>query len=102
MATIREWFRVIRTGGHLVVMVPHQHLYEKRRAPPSAWNGEHRTFFTPAKLLAAVEEALPPNHYRVRRLVDNDFLYDYRPPPTTHPTGCYEIELVLEKIAPPD
>ena len=101
-ATLREWIRVLRVGGHLVVIVPHQHLYEKRTAPPSAWNADHKHFLTPARLLAAVEGALPVNGYRLRHLADNDFAYDYAIGPDRHGVGCYEIEMVLEKLTPPD
>lgn len=100
-AALAEWYRVVRVGGHLVIMVPHQHLYERKARPPSRWNQDHKHFFTPAVLLATVEQALPVNGYRVRRLVDNDFRYDYAIAPDRHPRGCYEIELVLEKIAQP-
>jgi tetratricopeptide (TPR) repeat protein len=98
---VREWFRVLKIGGYLVVTVPHQHLYERKREPPSLWNSDHRRFFTPARLLGVFEEALPPNTYRVRHMLDNDFLFDYRLPPETHPVGCYEIELVLQRMAAP-
>lgn len=99
--TIREWFRVLRIGGFLVICVPHQYLYERRIGPPSQWNLDHRRFYTPATLMADVEAALEPNSYRVRHLIDNDFGYDYTLPLHQHPGGCYEIELVLERIAPP-
>jgi tetratricopeptide (TPR) repeat protein len=99
--SIREWFRVLKPEGYLVVSVPHQHLYEKRRRLPSSWNRDHRHFFSPATLLATVEAALLANHYRIRHLVDNDFLYDYSLPVGSHPVGCYEIELVVQKIRPP-
>ena len=99
-AVIREWFRVLRVGGCVVAVVPHQHLYERRRALPSA-HPDHLRFFTPASLLALFETALPPNHCRVRHLQDNDLFYDYGVSPERHPVGCYEIELVLEKISPP-
>jgi SAM-dependent methyltransferase len=97
---IREWFRVLKVGGYAVVVVPHQYLYERKHELPSK-HPSHLHFFTPAKLLATFESALKPNHYRVRHLLDNDLFYDYSLPPTTHPVGCYEIELVLEKIKPP-
>lgn len=96
-SALAEWFRVVKVGGYLVVVVPHQYLYERKRALPSK-HPQHVQFFTPSKLLAVVEEALPPNHYRVRHLQDNDLFYDYTVTPETHPVGCYEIELVLEKI----
>ncbi len=100
-AAIREWFRVLKIGGFLVICVPHQYLYEKRLALPSQWNPDHRRFYTPATLMADVEAALEPNSYRVRHLIDNDLGYDYAIPPHLHPGGSYEIELVVEKITPP-
>lgn len=101
IAALREWHRVLKIGGHLVIAVPHQHLYERKMTLPSLWNHDHRHFFTPARLLVTVEGALPPNSYRVRYLEDNDFLFDYSRTPTDAPSGCYEIELVLEKIRQP-
>jgi len=101
VAVLREWYRVIKPGGYLILVVPHQHLYERKQSLPSLWNPDHKQFFTPAGLLAAVEEALVPNSYRVRHLEDNDFLYNYSLLSTDAPSGCYEIELVLERIAPP-
>ncbi|MGH7187572.1 MAG: methyltransferase domain-containing protein [Acetobacteraceae bacterium] len=98
---LRDWFRVIRTGGFIVCIVPHQFLYERRRSLPSDWSGEHLRFYSPATLLCEVEEALEPNSYRVRHLADNDFGYVYAMSPDHHPAGCYEIELVVEKIEPP-
>jgi SAM-dependent methyltransferase len=98
---LREWFRVLRTGGFMVISVPHQYLYEKRSAMPSRWNLDHQRFYTPASLMAEVESALAPNSYRLRHLLDNDAGFTYATPPETHSAGSYEIEMVLEKIAQP-
>ena len=98
---LQDWFRVLKVGGFLVIMVPHQLLYEKRETLPSAFNAGHHRFYTPASLIAEVEQALVPNTYRLRHLVDNDAQFDYSIPPGRHSGGCYEIELVLEKIVPP-
>lgn len=98
---LRDWYRVLKTGGYIVIAVPHQHLFEKRADLPSLWNRDHKRFYTPASLLAEVESALPPNSVRVRHLCDNDAGYDYRIPPPDPATGCYEIELVLQKIPRP-
>jgi len=99
---MQDWFRVLRVGGYLVITVPHKFLYEKKQGLPSNWNGDHKRFYTPASLLGEIERALIPNTYRVRHIEDNDFGYDYSVPPERHSSGCYEIELVVEKIQPPD
>lgn len=97
---IADWFRVVRVGGHLIIIVPHQFLYERSAAPPSRWNGDHKRFYTAGSLLREVEEAVNPIRFRVRHLEDNDRDFDYSIPPEKHAGGCYEIILVLEKIAP--
>jgi len=98
---LTAWFRKLRIGGHLVLIVPHAYLYERSTEPPSKWNAQHQVFFTPANLLYLVELALPANHYRIRHFRDNDFCYNYTLTPDEHPEGNYHIELILEKIQPP-
>jgi SAM-dependent methyltransferase len=100
-AIVREWFRVIRVGGYIVCIVPHQFLYERKRELPSKWSGEHLRFYTPGSLLCEFETSLRPNTYRVRHLSDNDLRYDYDLNADLHPFGCYEIEFVVQKITPP-
>lgn len=99
---LREWMRVIKVGGHIVMTVPHMYLYEKKSDLPSKWNEDHKIFFTPGKLLTEIENALDPNSYRVVHLRDNDDDFDYSRGPDVHSGGCYEIELVLKKINQPN
>lgn len=101
-AAIRDWFRVLRIGGFIVCTVPSQALYEKRRFLPSRFNEDHKRMYTPSSLLRSVEEALTVNTYRVRHLAENDRGFNYALGPDTHSDGAYEIELVVEKITPPD
>lgn len=102
LTTLQEWHRVLKVGGFMVVIVPHQYLYEKKANLPSKFAGmEHKRFYTPASLMAEVEYALKPNSYRVRRLEDGDMEFDYRRGPDLHSDGQYEITLVLEKIPSP-
>ena len=93
---------MLKLGGFLVCMVPSQALYEKRQHLPSRWNTDHKRFYSPGSLLTAVENALPVNAYRVRHCKENDIGFDYTLGPETHSSGCYEIELVIEKIPQPN
>jgi SAM-dependent methyltransferase len=101
VTALREWYRVTKVGGFMIVIVPHQYLYEKKIRPPSNWSQDHLVFYTPASLLADVESALKPNSYRIRHFCDNDLWFDYTIGPDQHSFGCYEIELVLQKIEEP-
>lgn len=97
-----EWWRVLKTDGYLVIIVPHQFLYEKKKSLPSKWNEDHKHFFTPARLLQWVELFFIPNTYRVRMCEDGDRGFNYKLGPDQHSGGQYEITLVLQKIKKPD
>jgi hypothetical protein len=99
--TICDWYRVVRSGGFIVCVVPHQFLYEKRHSLPSSWNADHKRFYTPSSLLREFETSLQPNTYRIRHLRDSDENYTYEIGPEIHSGGGYEIEIVVQKIAPP-
>lgn len=96
---LKEWFRVVKIGGYLIITVPHQFLYERKMTLPSRWNREHLRFYTPAKLVADIESALDINTYRIRSLQDNDAGFDYSVSNAEHAKGCYEIEIIIEKLA---
>lgn len=98
---IRDWFRVLKINGFLIISVPHRDLYEKRKHLPSRWNADHKRFYTPSSLLAEIEESIEPNSYRIRSLCDNDENFNYSIDPYSHSAGCYEIELVIQKIKKP-
>lgn len=100
-AVIRDWHRVLKIGGFIVCIVPHQFLYEKKWTLPSRWNRDHKRFYTPGSLLREFEAALAPNSYRIRHLVDNDSGYTCDIPADRHAGGACEIELVVEKIRQP-
>ena len=100
-AAIQDWYRVLKIGGYIVCMVPHQALYEKKRFLPSRWNQDHKRMYTAATLVASFEAALEVNSFRVRHLAENDTGFDYSRGPDVHSDGAYEIELVIEKIKKP-
>jgi hypothetical protein len=101
-AALQGWFAAVRHGGHLVVVVPHAFLYERRNVLPSPWKPAQRRLYTPRSLIEEVEEALVPNSYRVRWLGDCDAGYDYALDRTNYPVGRHDVALVLERIVAPD
>jgi ubiquinone/menaquinone biosynthesis C-methylase UbiE len=44
-AAIQQWLRVLKPGGHLVVTVPDEDMYEQG-VWPSTFNGDHKHTFT--------------------------------------------------------
>ena len=95
---IQEWFRVLKTGGFIICIVPHQDLYEKKESLPSKWNRDHKVFYRPSNLIKEFEDSLPINSFRIRHLQDNDKGHDYKQSKDVHSLWEYEIELVIEKI----
>lgn len=100
-AAIQRWFSKVAPGGYLIIVVPHAFLYERRLALPSPWNTQARRLYTPASLLAEVEEALVPNSYRVRWLGDADRGYAYDARRDQRPVSESDVVVVLERIDQP-
>lgn len=48
MEAMANWIRVVKPGGHLVIMVPDEDLYEQG-VFPSTFNGDHKWTFTTHK-----------------------------------------------------
>lgn len=101
LGVLRDWYRLLKVGGYLVIVVPHQLLFERKRSLPSPINPDHKRFYTAKSLLGEIESAFQENSYRIRHLVENDKGFDYNIMPYQGTDGCYEIELVIEKIAKP-
>ena len=100
-ATLADWYRVLKIGGTMIIIVPHKQLYERKARLPSRFNSDHKRFYTPASLMAEIEQSLPVGGYRVRSLKDIDEGFNYDLPPEVAPVGSYEIELIVEKIVIP-
>jgi SAM-dependent methyltransferase len=106
---LRSWWSAVEPGGHLVVCVPHYRLYEKRTEPPSAWNPDHKWFWTDGGTPGPGEEGWPfvlsifdvfEAAIRVRpevRILDEG--YDANG--DGHPLGEFSIEAILRKPAAP-
>jgi SAM-dependent methyltransferase len=42
---IQNWWRILKTGGYLILSVPHRDLFERKRSLPSHGNKNHKHFF---------------------------------------------------------
>lgn len=102
-----SWWRVLKPGGHLVVIVPDEDLYEQG-VWPSTFNGDHKFTFTIHKarswspVSVNVDEliaTLPENHRTLKlTLLDQTFLYNaVRIDQTGSLVGECAIEFVLRK-----
>lgn len=99
---LKNWFRVLRRGGYLIVVVPHRDLYEKREMLPSRWNFDHRHMFLlgksclPDTLDIAVEIEQSLTNYSVVYMKVCDYGHTINDP-LTHSDGEYQIEVVIKK-----
>jgi len=100
---IKNWYRVVKPGGYLIIYLPHRELYEKKIALPSRFNPDHRHFF-----LIDRDEA--PDTIGIVPLIKktlNDFVIIYAKEcneghtitdPEIHSDGEFSIEVVVRKI----
>ncbi len=104
---IQNWFRLVRPGGHLVVTVPDEDLYEQGRFP-STFNADHRWTFTILKsrswsersinVIELVQELGPRADVQKLELLSASYRYDWpRFDQTLSPVGECGIELVVRK-----
>jgi SAM-dependent methyltransferase len=106
ITAIKNWFRILKPGGHLVISVPHRDLYEKKRTLPSRWNLDHKTFWLPGRseppctfcLLDVAEVSLFEYgecfcfvHYGTVDTSTNKDTDD-------HANGEFSIELIIKKL----
>lgn len=105
---LENWIRVCKPGGHLVLLVPDEDLYEQG-VFPSTFNGDHKCTFTIFKnnswspVSVNVLHMLATMSDRVKilkiELLDATFRYNAnRYDQTDNDIGDCAIELVLQKI----
>lgn len=102
---IRNWYRILKPGGNLLLSIPHRDLYEKKPTLPSNWNFEHNTMW----LMDRLE---PPNTFGIlpiirQELGDAQLLYARvvttglrETAAHEHSIGEYSIEVGLRKPGP--
>lgn len=101
---IRNWYRILKPSGHMIIVVPHRDLYEKKKELPSNWNGDHKNYFLPSNyenpctisLNHIIEMSLSGLNYELvdLRVLDENFHSDS---PDTHSSGEYSIEAIVRK-----
>ena len=99
---VKNWFRVVKPGGYLILYLPHRDLYEKKKTLPSRFNPDHRHFF----LIDRYEE---PDTVGVvpmieKTLTDFEIIYAKEcseghtiTDPELHSNGEFSIEVVIRK-----
>jgi SAM-dependent methyltransferase len=98
---LRNWLRVVKPNGYLIIVVPHRDLYEKRDRLPSRWNPDHKHFFLPETdeapdsigLRQLIREAIPEAQLIYLKVRDQGHTIS---DPDVHSDGEYSIEAVLQ------
>lgn len=104
---IRNWLRVIKPGGHLVVAVPDEDLYEQGEFP-STFNTDHKFTFTIGKsrswsdksvsVLSLLQDIIDDAEIIKIEQINYDYRYDLpRYDRTGTPVGECCIEFILRK-----
>jgi SAM-dependent methyltransferase len=101
---IKRWWDICKTGGYIIICVPHRDLYEKKKMLPSQWNIDHKYFWHPDHeeppctkcLKKEILEATPRADIVSYRILQDG--YDYSMPNDHHPIGEYSIEAIIKKV----
>jgi SAM-dependent methyltransferase len=59
---LKNWWRVLKKGGYLILYIPHRDLYEKKTMLPSRWSNDHKHFFL-------IDKSEGPDTIGVKQLV---------------------------------
>lgn len=100
---LKNWFRVLKKGGYLVIYIPQRDLYEKKKTLPSRFNPNHTHFFL-------IDHDELPDTLGIVPLIKNnlsryEMIYAKEcseghtiTDPLIHSDGEYSIEVVLRKL----
>lgn len=62
VTAIKNWYRICKTGGYVIIAVPDRDSYERQEVLPSRWNADHKFFITE-------NNSYPPNTYSLKWLL---------------------------------
>jgi SAM-dependent methyltransferase len=102
---LQNWWRILKPGGHLIVMVPHRDRYEKKKELPSYWNHDHKWFFMPTEseapctigVLPLLMKTIPGGELVSLTVLDEGWV---ETPPDQHAVGEFSIEAIIRKPLP--
>ena len=100
---LKNWFRLVRKGGFLIITVPHRNLYEKKRRLPSRWNINHKHMFLIGEtevpdtldIVEEVRESITGYDIKYIKACDEGHTIT---DPYVHSDGEYQIEMVIQKV----
>ena len=100
---IRNWYRVIKPGGYLIIYLPHRELYEKKKTLPSRFNPNHLHFFLPEDDEKPDTIGIIPLIKRSIRNFELVYIKECNEghtitDPLLHSDGEYSIEVVIRKL----
>lgn len=102
VTALKNWVRICKPGGWVIISVPHRDLYERRIAMPSRWNPDHKFFILPDR------DELPHTFSMARMLSAagiNDYVMTVQntctnvDKPHEHGDGEFSIEVIFQKNA---
>lgn len=106
VTAVKNWFRILQPGGHLIILVPHRDLYEKKRELPSNWNFDHRSMWLPNRSekigktqTYCLKEVILKAGVPEKNIISYKVLADgyCANAPNEHPEGEYSIEAIIQK-----
>ncbi len=100
---VKNWFRVVKPGGYMILYLPHRELYEKKKTLPSRFNHDHRHFFLIDRdeapdtigIIPLIERSL--NNFEIiyiKECSEGHTITD----PEIHSNGEFSIEVVVRKV----
>jgi SAM-dependent methyltransferase len=98
---LKNWYRVLKPEGYLIVIVPHRDLYECKKELPSYWAPEHKFYYLPntseppctRSFFSTINEAIPEANIVLFRVLDKEYHRENQ----GHPQGEYAIEAIIKK-----